>query len=70
MSTDDDLMRQAVRRALQRITELEQRMGAVEQIQASYSAILADLADVRGELERAAVGGRDEPYVERYDDGA
>lgn len=45
-------------------------MGAVEQIQASYSAILADLADVRGELERAAVGGRDEPYVERYDDGA
>jgi hypothetical protein len=49
-----------VRRALQRITELEQRMSAVEAVQASYSAILADLAHVRSELEAAAIGGRDD----------
>ena len=71
MSADDDLLRASVRRALQRITELEQRMNAVEAVQASYSAILADLAHVRSELEAAAIGGRDErPTLEVCDDGA
>lgn len=45
-------------------------MSAVEAVQASYSAILADLAHVRSELE-AATGGRDErPVLEACDDGA
>jgi len=60
LSANDDLLRASVRRALQRITELEQRMSAVEAVQASYSAILADLAHVRSELEAAAIGGRDD----------